>query len=388
MPTLPIYPENAIQLILNPSTTSSGLSVYVGSTGCGTIENCVSTLVPITTPNTVGTSIPLPITPNSLIFHPQGTKAYLGTNSGLFGSKGLMVLDQGSNTVSQFPSTPGKVLAVAPDGSKVIVSDTVDTPNQVFVFDTVANSSTLFNITGATAADFSPDSLKAYIVAGSTLYVYSKLDALQTIPLSAPATDVSFFAEGAFAYLAGGDPAGVMVRRTCDNGQADSVSTLATPTFIRALPDAIHVLALDPPNVNVISANTAPVGCTPPVTDTVTSFSLGLPGFTASQLIISSDGATAYILSPNLNSVQVFNIGAETSSSFALAGNAIPLRASLTSDGSTLLVGASDGMLHEIQTGTGADIAQIQFPNGLCLDTAGKKYTGITCNPDLVAVKP
>jgi len=388
LPTLPIYPENAVQLILNPSATTASLSVYVGSTGCGTIDNCVSTLIPITTPNTVGTAINLPQTPNSLVFHPQGTKAYLGTNSGQFGSKGLMILDQGSNTVAQVPSTPGKVLAVAPDGSKVIVSDTVDSPQQVFVFDTTANSSTFFNITGATAADFSPDSLKAYIVAGSTLYVYSKLDALQTIHLSAPANDVSFFAEGAFAYLAGGDPAGVMVRRTCDNGQADSVSTPATPAFIRALPDAVHVLALDPPNVNVITANTAPVGCTPAVSDTVTSFSLGLPSFTASQLIISGDGSTAYILSPNLNSVQVFNIGAQTSSSLLLVGNATPLRASLSSDGSTLFVGASDGTLHVLQTGTGADIAQIQFPLGLCLNTAGKEYTGVTCNPDLVAVKP
>ena len=388
LPTLPIYPENAVQLILNPSATTASLSVYVGSTGCGTIDNCVSTLIPITTPNTVGTAINLPQTPNSLVFHPQGTKAYLGTNSGQFGSKGLMILDQGSNTVAQVPSTPGKVLAVAPDGSKVIVSDTVDSPQQVFVFDTTANSSTFFNITGATAADFSPDSLKAYIVAGSALYVYSKLDALQTIHLSAPANDVSFFAEGAFAYLAGGDPAGVMVRRTCDNGQADSVSTPATPAFIRALPDAVHVLALDPPNVNVITANTAPVGCTPAVSDTVTSFSLGLPSFTASQLIISGDGSTAYILSPNLNSVQVFNIGAQTSSSLLLVGNATPLRASLSSDGSTLFVGASDGTLHVLQTGTGADIAQIQFPLGLCLNTAGKEYTGVTCNPDLVAVKP
>ncbi|HZP62421.1 MAG TPA: hypothetical protein VFB28_03315 [Terriglobales bacterium] len=388
LPTLPIYPENAIQLVLNPSATTSSTSVYVGSTGCGTIDNCVSTLVPVTTPNTVGSSISLPETPNSLVFHPQGTKAYLGTDSGLFGSRGLMILDQASNTITQFPSTPGKVLAVSPDGSKVVVSDTTDTPNQVFVFDTVSNASSVLNITGATAADFSPDSLKAYIVAGSTLYVYSKLDALQAIHLSVPANDVSFFAEGAFAYLAGGDPAGVMVRRTCDNGQADSVATTGTPTFIRALPDAVHVLALDPPNVNLITANTAPQGCTPPVTDTVTSFSLGLPSFTASQLIISGDGSTAYILSPNLDSVQVFNIGAQTSSSLPLAGNATPLRASLTSDGSALFVGASDGMLHEIQTGTGADITQIQFPLGLCLNTAGQKYTGITCNPDLVVVKP
>jgi hypothetical protein len=45
-------------------------------------------------------------------------------------------------------------------------------------------------------------------------------------------------------------------------------------------------------------------------------------------------------------------------------------------------------MVHEIQTATGADVAQVQFPFGLCLNTAGQKFPGITCNPDLVEVKP
>jgi len=387
-PSLPIYPETGVPMILNLSGTStSSATVYVSSTGCGTTDNCISTVIPVTAPHTLGNAVSLPATPNSLVFSGQGTKAYIGTNSGLLGSKGLTELDASSNTVAQFTSSPGQVLAVSPDGSKVIISDTVDTPNQVFVFDTSAGASTAFSITGASAADFSPDSLKSYIVAGSTLYVYSKLDALQTIPLRAPANDVSFFAEGAFAYLAGGDPAGVMVRRTCDNGEADTVATLATPTFVRALPDAIHMLALAPPTVELITASTVPVGCTPSVSDSVTSFDLGA-NFTATQLVVSDNGATAYILSPDLNGILVFHIGAETSSSFSLTGNPIPLAASLTPDGTLLFVGASDGTVHEIQTATGADIAQIQFPLGLCLNSAGQQFTGITCNPDLVAVKP
>ena len=389
-PSLPIYPENAVQVIVNPSgtTTSSAATVYVGSTGCGTTDNCISTLIPVTTPATLGTAIDLPVTPNSFVFNEAGSKAYIGTNSGRLGTVGLAVLDSSSNTVTQFTSAPGAVLAVSPDGSKVVVSDTMDTPNQVFVFDTSANTSAAFIITGASAAGFSPDSLKAYIVAGSTLYVYSKVDALQTIPLRAPANDVAFLAEGAFAYLAGGDPAGVMVRRTCDNGEADTVGTTATPTFIRALPDATQMLALVPPNIAVIDANTAPIGCTPTVTDTVTSFSVGQAPFKASQLIISENGSTAYILSSELNSILVFNISAQTSSILSLAGNATPLHASLTPDGTLLVVGASDGMVHEIQTATGADVAQVQFPLGLCLNVAGQTFPGITCNPDLVEVKP
>jgi len=388
-PSLPIYPENAVQMIVNPSgSTAAAAIVYVSSTGCGTTENCVSSVIPVTTPNTLGSSVPLPVTPNSFVFDRQGTRLFIGTDSGLLGTRGMTVLDSSSNTLTQFTSTPGKVLAVSPDGTKAVVSDTADTPNQVFVFDTSANTSAVFSITGATAADFSPDSLKAYIIAGSTLYVYSKVDALQTISLRAPANDVAFFAEGAFAYLAGGDPAGVMVRRTCDNGEADTVSTPAAPTLIRALPDATQMLALSGPTVELISANTAPVGCTPTISNAVTSFNVGQAPFTASQLIIAENGSTAYILSPDLNSILIFNIGAQTSSTLSLLGNATPLHASLTPDGSLLVVGASDGMVHEIQTATGVDVAQVQFPLGLCLNTAGQKFPGITCSPDLVEVKP
>jgi trimeric autotransporter adhesin len=389
LPTLPIYPENAVQMILNPSSSAApAATVYVGSTGCGTRENCVSTVTPVTTPTTVGTPIELPTTPNSLLFNPAGTNLYLGAHSGLLGTTGLMVIATSANTVSQFVSTPGTVLAVSPDGTKVVVSDTGDTPNQVFVFDTAANASAALPISGATAAAFSPDSLKAYIIAGSTLYVYSKVDAFQTIALRAPANDVAFLAEGAFAYLAGGDPTGVMVRRTCDNGEADTVATVATPAFIRALPNATQMLTLMPPRVSVITADTTPTGCTPAVTDSITSFDLGFGSFQATQLIIANNGSQAYILSPQLNGVLVYNINAQTSSTLSLGGNAVPLQAALTPDGTLLLVGAADGTLHEVQTATGADVAQVQFPLGLCLNTAGLQLKGVTCNPDLVAVKP
>ena len=399
VPSLPIYPENAIEVLGDPSastTTSSATTaaaattVYASSTACGTIDNCVSTVVPITEPtNTVGASITLPVTPNSLVVNAQGTKVYLGTNSGYFGSKGLMVLDASSNTITQFPSTPGKVLAVSPDGTTVIVSDTVDVPNEVYVFNTATSTTASYAIVGATAAAFSPDSLKAYIIAGSTLYVYSKVDPLETIPLSAPANDVAFFAEGAFAYLAGGAPAGVLVLRTCDNGTAGTVPLPTAPAFIRPLPNATQMLALVPPSIEVITADATPTGCTPGVSNVVSSsLDLGFGSFTPAQLIVSEDGSTAYILSSDFNAVLNVGIAALTSSSFTLAGNALPLLASLSPDASLLFVGASDGTVHTIHTAGGVDASQAQILAGLCQNSAGRPYSGITCNPDLVAVKP
>ena len=388
LPSLPIYPESAVLVVPSAETIPPNSTVFATSTACGTTDNCLTAIYSVTTPaNTVSPPTLLPSTPNSLVFNRQGTQAYIGTDSGLFGSKGLQILDASSSAVSEFPSTPGKVLAVAPDGSKVIVSDTQDVPNQVFVFDTGFNTPAAFNISGATAADFSPDSLKAYILAGSTLYVYSKLDALQTIPLSAPANDVSFFAEGAFAYLAGGNAAGVLVRRTCDNGTADAVSTPGAPAFIKALPDASGMLALDPPTVDIIHATTTPAGCTPSVSDTVTSFDFGLGNFVATQLILSQDGTAAYVVMPGRSSISIFSVASETFSSIALTGNPVPLQASLSPDGTELFVGAGDGTLHILEPAVSGDIHQVSFPLGLCQNSAGQPF-GITCNPDLVAVKP
>lgn len=398
--SLPIYPENVVNVFVPHSGSSESATVYVSSTNCGTTDGCFSTVVPITAPaNTLGSSIILPATPNSLVFNGLGSTAYLGTNSGRLGTVGLAILDSASNSVTQSVLVPGKVLAVSPDGSKVIISDTVDSPNEVFVFDTATKTSPAFQITGATAADFSPDSLKAYIVAGSTLYVYSKLDGLRTIALAAPANDVSFLSEGAFAYVAGGASSELTVWRTCDNGSADTVPVPAVPSFIKTLPGAtkllpadslntFHLLALAPPDIDIIPVNTTPSGCTPAVADgTVASFNLGQSNFVAKQLIISQDGSTAYVIASNLSSILVFNIPGQIPSAISLVGNPLPLSATLTPDGNLLYVGASDGAVHVVSTVAGGDIQQITFPQGLCQNSVGQPFP-ITCNPDLVAVKP
>ena len=405
LPSLPIYPENVVNMVL-PTTQSANATVYVSTTSCGTTDGCISTVVPITAPaNTVGNFTPLPATPNSLVFNGQGSTAYLGTNSGLLGTVGLALLTTSTNSVNQLVSVPGKVLAVSPDGSKVIISDTSaeDGPNHVFVLDTTTNTSPTFQIAGATAAAFSPDSLKANNVAGSNLYIYSQVDGLRTIVLPAPANDASFLSEGAFAYVAGGAPSSVTVWRTCDNGRADTIDSiqglLATPTFIQTLPGAakllpsdspntFHLLALAPPDIDIISVNTTPSGCTPPVIDgPVAAFNLGQGNFVPKQLIVSQDGSTAYMIASNLSSILVFNIPAQTSSTITLVGDPIPLSATLTPDGTLLYVGANDGSVHEVSTVAGGDIHQITFPQGLCQNTAGLPFP-ITCNPDLIAVKP
>lgn len=387
-PSLPIYPEDVIHATATETGTPPAGTVYVSSQGCGTIDGCFSTIVPVTTPtNTVGNAFVLPATPNSFLYARGGTNAYLGTDFGLLGTRGLIKFD--GSALSMFASTIGKVLAISPNGNKVIVSDTLSTPNHVFVFDTSTNGNAALQITGASAADFSPDGLKAYIVAGSTLYVYSLVDALQTIPLNAPANDVSFLSVGAFAYLAGGDPLGMTSWTTCTNTQATPpIATPTVPEFIKSLPDGSNVLAVDPPNIDLVPVITTPIGCPPTLTNgPLVAFNLGQGSFTPIQLIVSSDSTRAYILTSNLPSVLVFDIFNLTSSGIALANSAVPLRASLSTSGKSLYVGAVDGNVHVLDTASGLDIAQISFPNTLCIDLLNNPFP-TTCLPDLIAAKP
>ncbi len=436
-PLLPIYPESAVDVVVAPTsttTTTATTTIYVSSTGvsasgdCSTTSGCFSTLVPITAPaNTVGTAVNLPATPNSLVFDRTSTgKAYMGTDFGFLGTRGLIVVTAGTPpTVSEVKGVIGKVLTVSPDGKKVILSgtdpntlpvsgsNTPPAPTQVTVFDTTSSTSTILPIAGATAADYSPDNLKASILAGSTLYVYSTLEALKTIALGAPANDVSFLPEGGFAYLAGGATSSITAWKTCTDAQeaAQTVTTPSTPAFIKALSKSLtvggvtfdgSVLAVDSPGIDLFGAKTSipvpptgscPLDLTNSTLDITTSssafFNLGQGSFVPTQLILSQDGTRAYILASNLGSVLVFNVGNQTSSAIPLSGDAIPIQASLTADGTRLYLAAADGQVHVLDTQTGGDIQQISFPTdattlqaGLCVGTT------VTCNPDLIAVKP
>ena len=437
MPLLPIYPESAINVVVAPASTTTTTTstttptVYVSSTGisatpadnCATATGCTSLLIPIASPNnTVGSPVGLPATPNSLVFDRQGAKAYMGTDFSFFGSRGLMEVAVATPpTITQFKSVTGKVLTVSPDGKKVILSgadpNAVPVPGsnapppatQVIIFDTTGGTGTTLSIAGATAADFSPDNLKAFIAAGSSLYVWSAQDSLKKISLAAPANAVSYSPEGAFAFVSGGSPtSAVTAWSTCGLTSALSTSVVlpATPSFLQALgADAPNlaapptlgtattttsVLAVDSPGVDLFRVSRAPEGCSPTASSgTATSFNLGQGSFVPTQLIVSQDGSTAYVIVNDRGTVLVFNIFNQTSSAIPMSGGAIPIRAALTPDGTRLYIAATDGQVHILDTQSSADIQQISFPtdattllSGLC---SGVTFT---CNPDLIAIKP
>lgn len=383
-PSLPIYAKSAISFDVSSTTSPANPTAYVTTTACAspianpTNSTCTPAVIPLTRSSTAstfatGTPIALPASPNSILFEARGTNAYFGTETSHFGQHGA-VLFSGS-AATQFTSAFGKVLAISPDATTVIFSDTADPQNQVFICSNCSASGrtiTSLQITGATAAAFSPDNLKAYIVAGSNLYVFSKVDALQKISLNAPANDVTFLGEGGFGYLAGGGsaPSSITVRRTCDNGAIPSaaMSTSATPTAIRALPDGTTLLALEPPSIALITVTGLTAdGCTGTIANSINEVNLGQGPFVPMQLVVSANGSTAYIRGDTPNAAHLpfiiaFNIANQTTSAISLAGNAVPLSASLSPADNFLFVGADDGTVHVIDTASQSDLQQVTFP--------------------------
>lgn len=350
----PVFSDVAVATVSGTNATT----VYV--TGTGTTQ-----LIPIDTgTNTAGTAITLPSQPNSIIFVPLAGQAFLGS------SGGLITLNAVTNTVTQNTALPGKVLAVSPDASLVLIADT----NAVYSVNVGASGSTnTLAIAGATAAAFTPDSSRVYIVAGNALYLYSpNSSSFGVISLSAAANDVAVVPSAAFAFLANGAPNSIVARATCDSSAAGTFNTPGTPTKLGVTPDATKVLAADSPGIDIVTRTslTQP-GCPPPLAAAVTSVDLGQGAYTARQMVVTTDGSKAYIVS-DLPKVLVYDVNAGTPSAIALASGASGLAASATQDGTQLYVGGSDNNVHRINTAAGTDAQQIS----------------VSFTPNLVAVRP
>src|SRR5262249_6217007 len=201
----------------SPATTVYATSSFAPPSGTS------PTLVPInTSTGTAGTAITLPGVPNSMVFASAGNRAYLGTTAG------LVILDPGTNTISVIdPSVTGKVLAVSPNGSKVIVSNAAkdpqgnviqpNPPNQrIWAVDQTANTTQAFVKPGAVAANIDTDSFRDYIVTNDgtgNIYVFSPVLSLQTINIGGTSSDVASLASNDFVYVA--NSAGLEVIGTC-----------------------------------------------------------------------------------------------------------------------------------------------------------------------------
>jgi hypothetical protein len=437
----PVYPVGAISGLVNGAAVAT--SVFASSQDCYSNTLCPVALYDIsTTKNIASGAATMPTPPNSLIFDPAGDKAYAGSQ---FGAFMITVANIGGSTspFTLFPNpastlgvVTGRVLAASPNGDLAIFSDTVSTPNTVYVVNTASttSSSTPLTINAATTAAFSPDSSKAFILGngGNTLYIYSTLQALQTVTLTAPANTIAFNSTGAYAFLAGGSPtANITVRNTCDNSPAVSAPPATgtfsitglptTPTFLKMVPDGnapinnnllpsllqnpldnIDVFyGLDNTGIDVFATVTttpltpAPASLCPQqqiALATVVSgtnptyINLQKGTFHPINFFVSPDSTQVYIITSD-QGVLVYNFSTGAVSSILLSGGAAPVAADMTVDGLFLYVAGTDGILHELNTQTATDIMEIPFyqlpnsSNNFC-------YMSYTCALNLVAIRP
>jgi hypothetical protein len=450
----PVYAATAISGVVNG--TAVGTGVLVSSLDCASIFDCSVSLYDVSTSaNLPGSPLNFPSQPNSLIFDPAGDKAYAGGNFGVF------TINPGNFGSSSSPfgglgNFTGKILAVSSNGQLAVFSDTFHTPNQVYVVSSAnpsAPSVSDFAIPGAVAAAFSPDNLKAFIVAcvpgpvpcssttGNTIFVYSTLESLQTIALTAPASAVTFSSAGAFAFVTGGSAASsITTFNTCTVNNARStdpannpliINLPSPPLFLSVLPAAGSpppvvqsllspefnatgldvIVALDNTGIDLIATDTIlPQNVAPPPANllcpqfittasnpkTAVPFppvhiNFGLGTFHPISFFMSPDGSKAYVVTTDFSSVLVFDFNTNSlSGSIPLTGNPVPVSASFTVDGTLVYVAASDGTLHEVNTVSSTDVQQITFPDLINVNNAFCAFgaTTIPCTLDLVAVKP
>ncbi len=453
LPALPVYAGDgllpngsmgygAISVDVTSTSKPPTYTAWAATTGCQDAPGCSSAMFSVTPGATpIGTTISLPRTPNSMMFnHQSSARVYLGT------SQGLMYVDvtAANPSVAEVSSlsTPcnvslcGPVLTISNDGKLVVVSDTVSTPNQVYIYNAGSSTSAPVDLIipgeTATAAAFSPDQLELFILTSTgRMYVYSTVNTLTSLPIATSVTSVAFSADGSFAYVAGTPTAAsISGFATCNpqlpQGDLGFVTTPGTPTQLLPSPDGRSVIAIDSPNIDIFTATDTQndlmdgqFACNAPTvtfSNTVKSINLGQGNFTPIYSQLVNDGAEVIVVAQNIPAVILFNVSDGTTTSVQLVGNSYPLAASASTDGSQVYVAACDeytnndptkacavGSVHIVNTcaalacnipptlGQG-DFQQVPFVNvndnnspNMCNNQA---TNAPLCLPNLVAIKP
>ena len=425
----PLPGSGAISGIVTGSTTAA--TVLATSTGCEhePPSTCNSSIYSLSTSKAAtGSENPFPVAPNSLLYDLTGDKVFMGSD---FGAQLINPANFGTANpaFTSLGTVTGTVLASSNNGTVGVFSDTLHIPNQVYVVN-AANTTTLsasaLNITGATAAAFSPDGLKTFIAGVDSassvpdfVYVYSSLTALQgPIALTGPAKSIAFSPNGAFAFVAeastttGSNNATLAAYAVCNNQFATSIPLPADPLVMKVLPewhidgsdssgipipDGVHVFVLDATGFDVITATialpTAGTLCPQALSfnPVVQRVELNQGTLQPLNFFTSSDASLLYVASSSNASILVYDFGTGAVTGIELQGNATPLSADISVDDGVIAIAGSDGMLHEVNTGLGgADQVPLSFPN---LPNYLNPFCSFTptagpCTLNLVAVKP
>ncbi len=369
----PQYSQNVVTATVSGGTDTS---VYTASTNS-------TMLVPFSIQtDTPGTAITLPYYPNSLIADPAGAGVYLGSASG------LMAVSISTGAVRTY-SVNGTIEAISPDGTHLLLSDTVDGSLNYFDLSTGTLSSAQSGITAISAA-YTPDSGFVEWLSGTQqLFGFglpSGTSGTAGFPTNTTANGLDIMAQGGLTYITSvtSSPPSqqIYVYSTCNQSLGQTLTATA-PTLIKAIPNGTGAVAADSPNIDVISTpSTVSAGCPINPIDTpstITPYDLGAGSFTAQQMFVSPDSTRAWIVS-NLPQILTFSLPGLTPTNIPLTGGATAYNGGMTMDSANAYVGASDGTVHRILTSELSDVEQIAVNL--------KDANGNVTPPNLVVVVP
>jgi len=358
----PQYSQNIVTVNVSGGTTTT---VYAASSKS-------LTMIPIqSSNNTAGTAIALPYFPNSLVSNSSGTKLYLGS------STGIMTVDVNTASVTVSTAALGKIIAVAPSGQYLLVSDSANTVT--YLFD-VTNSKVLSSQDViATAGAFAPDgNAVMFTTTGQQLYYNTVSPTSTAVALSYVPSSLDVSAQGGMTYIASPTLGAIDIRATCNQADWQTLSATA-PTLVAHLPNGNGAVAVDSPNIDVVATGAIPSGCLPTPQSSVNTYNLGFGNFTATQMFIPPNSGGVFILS-NLPAVLGFDLNNLVPFSIPLTNSPQPLSGGIMIDSSKIYIGASDNNVHALDVATHTDSAQIA--PGL------KDQNGSVVAPDLVLVLP
>jgi hypothetical protein len=450
----PVFPgEASITAICQPPTCNTAPQSEIGVYGNG--KPITSKSVSVTTPGTnstylyiastdsqyivpvdftqpnLGAPVRLPYVPNSMAISNDGTTIYLGSDTE------LMVVNAATTAITkQDVSVRGKVLAISPDNSTLVISDPVR--QQTYLYTSSGSVSTLYGGVGTHAA-WSPDSQTVYIAAGNQILVHSGFSGWKQIPLTdaTAVNDVTVTVPAVGAYFSGAAtttargycPLTVTSGTSLPPAAANQFyppadSAAAITDRLAATSDGFHILgaAAATATLSDIEINLAPVAATTGTPNGTQSPSGGIvcpadgTGLTFSNAVAStpltgitptsitgvlptSDSKVAFVtytgtggvlpyyqptnLSPAGNTSGVGILG--TYNTIKLSGSAIaPEGGAISADNSTIYVGTSgDGLVHIVSTSTLTDTKTIA--PALPSFTGG---AGAIAVPNLLVEKP
>jgi hypothetical protein len=332
---------------VNVTGTAAATTIYVTGATAADGSQTNTSLIPISmSTNTAGTALTLPAVPNSMAISPKGDNLYVGTVSG------LVIVATSSNTVSAAASgAPGKILAVSPTGTQVVLDDTANT--RILLFDNSNSSSpTVRQIlsSDANTAAFSPDGYKLFLGANGAVYEFTATSALGKSPFASQnVTAVAATPQGAVTYVSPTGTNQISSIATCNNALITNPTVSSPPSLMQALPDGSQLVGISATNWMLQPYTVTSGFCPPTVNDSNGVNQPTYAGATPTQLLVSPSPNYAFVMTSTsaaaattLNFLNLQN-GSTGQANLASGTSGTPTTGGFSLDGTQLWVGLQGG---------------------------------------------